>query len=85
MYDNQPARPAARHWRPITAAVLTAIAAAVTTFACLAGPSSAAPVSDQSHIAGLNDRVPAGLQGAVGADIGQPWWAGLSTAAPSGR
>jgi hypothetical protein len=85
MSDNEPARPAAPHWRPMAAAIITAVAAAVTTFACLSGPSSAAPVSDQSHVSGLNERVPAGLQGAVGADVGQPWWAELSTPAPSGR
>jgi hypothetical protein len=58
------------HWRSIVAAVLAFGAAAVVVFACLSGPSSAAPVSDSTTVSGVNERVPDGLQGSVGGDVG---------------
>jgi hypothetical protein len=69
VHDDSMNRPLAG-WRTLVAAVLTFGAAAVTVFACLSGPSSAAPVSDPSSVSGVNQRVPAGMPGAIGGDVG---------------
>jgi hypothetical protein len=76
MNDEQSSRSHAARWRPIAAATLAFGAAAVTVFACLSGPSSAAPVSDSTptQVSGVDQRVPAQLQGSIGGDVGQLWY-----------
>jgi len=49
---NDEGRHSAQRWRTIVAAVLTCGAAGVTVFACMSGPSSAAPTSDNSSMSG---------------------------------
>jgi hypothetical protein len=69
MNEDQSNQTRAPRWRVIASAVLTFAAAGVTVLACLSGPSSATSPTP-AVVSGVNEHVPANLQGALGGDVG---------------